>query len=158
MVYWISYERKTKLFPFQVILKQTDLPKCNSLSSLNEFHFSRSSHTVLPHVIQPTKIRNNSKILIDKIYSNVITRNTILVNLTTTIFCNLTQYQENSHPENCRPDDSPPDNSHPENFQQRKFRPRITPTCTIPTKGNSHLHNSQPKNSHPDYCNPENPV
>ena len=37
----------------------------------NEFLESLSSHILLPHIVQPTRIRNNSKTLIDNIHSNV---------------------------------------------------------------------------------------
>ena len=36
----------------------------------NEFLESLSSHILLPHIVQPTRIRNNSKTLIDNIHSN----------------------------------------------------------------------------------------
>ena len=36
-------------------------------------------------MVQPTRIKNNSKILIDNIYSDVITANNISCNLTATI-------------------------------------------------------------------------
>ena len=51
----------------------------------NEFLESISSHTLLPHIVQPTRIRNNSKTLIDNIYSNVIIPNNISGNITATI-------------------------------------------------------------------------
>ena len=40
---------------------------------------------LLTHIIQPTRIANNSKTLIDNIYSNVTTQNNILGNLTATM-------------------------------------------------------------------------
>ena len=43
----------------------------------NEFFDSLSSHMLLPHFVQPTRIRNNSKTLTNNIYSNVITPNNI---------------------------------------------------------------------------------
>ena len=51
----------------------------------NEFLESISSHTLLPHIVQPTRITNNSKTLIDNIYSNVIIPNNILGNIAATI-------------------------------------------------------------------------
>ena len=47
---------------------------------------------LLPHIVQPTRKRNNSKTLIDNIYSNVITPNIISGNLTATIFDHLPQF------------------------------------------------------------------
>ena len=58
-------------------------------SPTNEFFDSLSSHMLLSHIVQPTKIRNNSKSLTDNIYSNVITPNNISGNLATTIFLNI---------------------------------------------------------------------
>ena len=45
---------------------------------------SLSSHILLPHILQLTRIRNNLKILIDNIYSNVITAHNISGNITAT--------------------------------------------------------------------------
>ena len=44
------------------------------------------------HIVQPTRITNNSKILIDNIYSNVITPNNISGNLTAIISDHLLQF------------------------------------------------------------------
>ena len=54
-------------------------------SSTNEFFDSLSSHMLLPHIVQPTRIRHNSKTLIENNYSNVITANNISGNFTVTI-------------------------------------------------------------------------
>ena len=48
-------------------------------------------YMLLPHIVQPTRIINNSKTLIDNIYSNVITPNNILGSLTATISHHLSQ-------------------------------------------------------------------
>ena len=61
-------------------------------SLTNEFLDSLSSHMLLPHIVQPTRIRNNSKTLIDNIYSNVITPNNISGNITATISDHLPQF------------------------------------------------------------------
>ena len=61
-------------------------------SPTNELFDSFSSHMILPHIVQPTRIRNNSKTLIDNIYSNVITPNNISSNLTATISDHLPQF------------------------------------------------------------------
>ena len=58
----------------------------------NEFLDSLSSHLLLPHIVQPTRMRNNSKTLIDNINSNVITPNNISGNLTATISDHLPQF------------------------------------------------------------------
>ena len=42
--------------------------------------------------VQPTRIRNNSKILIENIYSSLVTPNNISGNLTATISDNLPQF------------------------------------------------------------------
>ena len=47
---------------------------------------------LLPHSVQPARIRNTFKTLIDNIYSNVITSNNILGNLTGTISDHLLQF------------------------------------------------------------------
>ena len=44
------------------------------------------------HIVQPKKKRNNSKTLIENIYSNVITQNSISSNLTATISDHLLQW------------------------------------------------------------------
>ena len=51
-----------------------------------------SSHLLLPHIAHPTRMRNNSKILIDNIYLNVITPNNIPSNLIDTISDHFSQF------------------------------------------------------------------
>ena len=58
----------------------------------NEFIDSLSSHFFLPHITQPTRIRDSSKTLIDNIFSNTLIENTILGNLTATISDQLPQF------------------------------------------------------------------
>ena len=58
----------------------------------NEFLDSLYSHMLLPHIIKPTTIRDNSKTLIDNIYSNVITPINISGSLTATTSDNLPQF------------------------------------------------------------------
>ena len=48
----------------------------------NEFVDSLSSHLFLPHITQPTRIRDFSKTLIDNIFSKTLIENTISRNLT----------------------------------------------------------------------------
>ena len=62
-----------------------DLLNYDQHSLTNEFLDSHSSHMFLPHIAQPTRIRNNSKTLIDNIHSNVITPNNISGNINATI-------------------------------------------------------------------------
>ena len=69
----------------------TGLLNYDQVSPTNEFFDSLSSHMLLPHIVQPTKIRNNSKALIGNIYSNAITSNNISGNLTATILDHLSQ-------------------------------------------------------------------
>ena len=69
-----------------------DLLNYDQHSLTNEFLDSLSSHMLLPHIVQPTRIRNNSKTLIDNIYSNVITPNNISGNITATISDHLLQF------------------------------------------------------------------
>ena len=58
----------------------------------NEFLDSLSSHLFLPHITQPTRIRDSSKTLIDNIFSNTLIENTISGNLTATISDHLPQF------------------------------------------------------------------
>ena len=62
-----------------------DLLNYDQHSLTNEFLDYLSSHMLLPHILQPTRTRNNSKTLIDNIYSKVITPNNISGNITATI-------------------------------------------------------------------------
>ena len=68
-----------------------DLLNYDQHSPTNKFIDSLSSHMLLAHVVQPPRIRSNSKTLIDNIYSNVITAKNKLGNLTATIFDHLSQ-------------------------------------------------------------------
>ena len=63
-------------------------------SPTNDFldSLSLSSHMLLPHIVQPTRIKNNSKTVSDNIYSNLITPNNILGDLTATISGHLPQF------------------------------------------------------------------
>ena len=62
-----------------------DLLNYDQHSLTNEFLDFLSSQMLLPHIVQPTRIRNNSKTLIYNIYSNVITPNNISGNITATL-------------------------------------------------------------------------
>ena len=75
---------------------KVDLMKYDNHHSTNEFLDSLSSHLFLPHITQPTRIRDTSKTLIDNIFSNTLIENTRSGNLTATIsdhFHNLLFYQ-----------------------------------------------------------------
>ena len=61
-----------------------DLMKYDTHYSTNEFRDSLSSHLFLPHITQPTRIRDSSKALIDNIFSITLIENTISGNLTAT--------------------------------------------------------------------------
>ena len=69
-----------------------DLMKYDNHHSTNEFLDSLSSHLFLPHITQPTRIRDTSKTLIDNILSNTLIENTISDNLTATISEHLPQF------------------------------------------------------------------
>ena len=85
----ISKENKTVLLLGDL---NTDLLDYDQHSSNNEFLDSLSSHMLLPHIVQPTRIRNNSNTLSYNIYSNVNTPNNISSNLTATISDHLPQF------------------------------------------------------------------
>ena len=61
-------------------------------SLTNKFLDTFFSHMLLPHIVQPTRTRNNSKTLIENIYSNAITPNNISGNITATILEHLPQF------------------------------------------------------------------
>ena len=69
-----------------------DLMKHENHHSTNEFLDSLSSHLFLPHITQPTRIRDSSKALIDNIFLNALIENTISGNLTTTLCDHLPQF------------------------------------------------------------------
>ena len=83
----LSKENKTVF-----LLGDVDLLNQDQHSTTNEFLDFLSSCMLLPHILQPTRIRKNSKPLIDNIYSNVITPNNILGNLTATILEHFLQF------------------------------------------------------------------
>ena len=67
-----------------------DLMKYDNHHSTSEFLDSLSSH-LFPHIIQPTRISDSSKTLID-IFSNTMIENTISGNLAATISDHLPQF------------------------------------------------------------------
>ena len=69
-----------------------DLLKYDYHAPTNEFLVSLSSHTSLPHIIQPTRLTNNSKTLIDNIFSNILGLDSVSGNLTATVSDHLPQF------------------------------------------------------------------
>ena len=69
-----------------------DLLKYDQHSLTNNFLDFLSSQILLPHIVQPTIKRNNSKILIYNIYLNEITPNNKSGNITATISDHLPQF------------------------------------------------------------------
>ena len=63
----------------------------NELCLTNEFLDSIASNSVIPYILQPTRITDHSEILIDNIFSNVITVDAISGNLTAMISDHLSQ-------------------------------------------------------------------
>ena len=57
-----------------------------------EFLDFLSSYLFLPHITQPTRIRDTGKTLIDNIFSNSLIENTISGNLIATISDHLSQF------------------------------------------------------------------
>ena len=68
-----------------------DLLKCEQHKATNEFlDLSLSSNMFFPHIVQPNRITSHSKTLIDNIFSNYISQDTALGNLTETIYKSFT--------------------------------------------------------------------
>ena len=78
ITYSISYQRKIKLF--------------HQYSQTNEVLNSLSSRVLLPHIVQPTRIKINSKTLADNVYSNMNTTINISNSVTATILDYFTQF------------------------------------------------------------------
>ena len=69
-----------------------DLSKYEQHSPTNEFLDSLASSMFLPYIIQPTRVTSNSKTIIDNIFSNIISTDIIIGNLTVTISNHLPQF------------------------------------------------------------------
>ena len=69
-----------------------DLLKYDKNSLTNEFLDSLSSHFFLPNIVLPTRISNNSKTLIDNIFSNHISSDVISGNIAVSISDHLPQF------------------------------------------------------------------
>ena len=82
LLHKLSSENKSVIFlgDFNV-----ELMKYDNHHSTNEFLHSLSSHLLLPHITQSTRITDSSKTLTDNIFSNTLIQNTIPGNLTATI-------------------------------------------------------------------------
>ena len=84
---WINCKRKITV----LLLGDFNIDSLNyeQNSLTKEYLASLSSHVLLPHIVQPIRIRNNSKSLIDNIYPNIITPNNISGKITATILNHL---------------------------------------------------------------------
>ena len=69
-----------------------DLLKYDHHIPTNEFFDSLSSYMFLPHIIQPTRVSNNSKSLIDNMFSNIVGPNSVSENLFATVSDHLPQF------------------------------------------------------------------
>ena len=63
----------------------------NDYTPTNKFLDSLASNSVIPYILQPTKITDHSETLIDNIFSNVITVDAVSGNLTAKIFVHVSQ-------------------------------------------------------------------
>ena len=63
----------------------------NDHTSTNKFLHSLESNSVIPYILQPTRITDHSETLIDNIFSNVVTVDAVSGNLTATISDHLPQ-------------------------------------------------------------------
>ena len=61
-------------------------------TNTNEFLDSLTTHSFISHIIQPTRVRPQSKTLIDNIFSNIFSPNIISGNLTATVSDHLPQF------------------------------------------------------------------
>ena len=64
----------------------------NEHQPTNEFLDSLASNSIIPYILQPTRITSHSKTLIDNIFSNVLSFEAISGNITATISDHLTQF------------------------------------------------------------------
>lgn len=93
IIHWINFQSKIMLY---FLLGDFDIDfwiMTNIYQLMNSLTLSLSIFWYfLPHVVQPTRIRNNFRTLIDSIYSNVITPINISSNLIATISDHLPQF------------------------------------------------------------------
>ena len=64
----------------------------NEHHNANEFLDSLASNSIIPYVLHATRLTTQSKILIDNIFSNILSSRTISRNITTTICDHLPQF------------------------------------------------------------------
>ena len=64
----------------------------NEHQPTNEFLDSLASNSIIPYILQPTRLTSHSKTLIDNIFSNVLSCETISRNITATISDHLPQF------------------------------------------------------------------
>ena len=64
----------------------------NEHQPINEFLDSLASNSIIPYILQPTRLTTHSKTLIDNIFSNVLSCETISGNITATISHHLPQF------------------------------------------------------------------
>ena len=64
----------------------------NEHQPTNEFLDSLASNSIIPYILQPTRLTTHSKTLIDNIFSNVLSCETISRNITATISDHLPQF------------------------------------------------------------------
>ena len=64
----------------------------NEHQPTNEFLDSLASNSIIPYILQPTRLTTHSKTLIDNIFSNVLSCETISGNITATISDHLPQF------------------------------------------------------------------
>ena len=58
----------------------------------NEFLDSLASNSIIPYILQPTRLTSHSKTLIDNIFSNVLSCEAISGNITATVSAHLPQF------------------------------------------------------------------
>ena len=64
----------------------------NDHQPTNEFLDSLASNSIIPYILQPTRITSHSETITDNIFSNVISFEAIFGNITATISDHLTQF------------------------------------------------------------------
>ena len=64
----------------------------NAHQPTNDFLDSLASNSIIPYILQPTRLTSHSKTLIDNIFSNILSSEIISGNLTATISDHLPQF------------------------------------------------------------------
>ena len=96
----ISKERKSIFLfgDFSVNLLKYD---CHALT--NKFFDYLSCHMLLPKIMQPTRVTSNSKALIDNIFSNTLSPDSVSGSLTATVSDHLPQFVVAANNFSCSP-------------------------------------------------------